>query len=59
VESKHYVINATSEIAVIWSMWTAVDGSKSFRELDTFQKNNGKVQREFGNSREFLNVSDG
>jgi hypothetical protein len=40
-------------------MWMAVDSSKSSRELDTFQKNNGKFQKEFTNSRELLNISDG
>jgi hypothetical protein len=40
-------------------MWTAVDSSKSSRELETFQKSNGKFQKEFRNSRELMNISDG
>jgi len=48
-----------SEITVRSSMWEPVDSSKSSRESDTFQNNNGKFQKEFTNSRELLNFSDG
>jgi hypothetical protein len=38
------------------SVWTAVDSSRSYRELRHVPENNGKIQREFGNSKELLNV---